>query len=71
MFANALHHPSTPVSFHQPAAAAQSRLEEELPTLLRQSLMMWEQVFLRQGSAQQRHASAEAAATTTDATSGA
>ena len=60
MFANALNHPSTPVSHERMAIPTNDPLSDELPILLRQSLVMWEQVFVRQERKQHRHAAVDA-----------
>lgn len=50
MSANVLNHPSMPVACQCMTVAADNLPPNELPTLLHQSLLMWEQVFARQGS---------------------
>lgn len=60
MFANALNHPSTPVSCERAAITADNLLSNELPALLRQSLLMWEQVFARQEGKQHKLVADEA-----------
>jgi hypothetical protein len=61
MFADSLTHPSTPIFQDRPTLAANDALQDELPTLLRQSLVMWERIFAEQDKAQERYSQVEPA----------
>lgn len=69
MFTDVLNHPSMPVSGKCTAAPADTLFCDELPALLRQSLLIWEQIFDEQTRALRKHATPEAVEPAADVTS--
>lgn len=69
MFADTLNHPSANTFQDRALPPGDAATRDELPALLRQSLLMWERIFAWQEDAQGRHprtASPDASTTVAD-----